>query len=145
VAGLIEECIAENARIAPDQGEYQKRYDSLAKRFDRTKTASKPWSGRLRKSRLIVNVEQFLSELAKQDAVTEFTDELWYSMIDHVKFTARTTSDYISETAQKSGCKHSALRFPAEGLFLSCEPFSENEPLHKNDNLPRVGKIKRIE
>lgn len=29
-------------------------------------------------------VEQFLSELAKQDAVTEFTDELWYSMIDHV-------------------------------------------------------------
>ena len=27
VAGLIEECIAENARIAQDQGEYQKRYD----------------------------------------------------------------------------------------------------------------------
>ena len=27
-------------------------------------------------------VEQFLSELAGQDAVTEYTDELWYSMID---------------------------------------------------------------
>lgn len=29
-------------------------------------------------------VEKFLSELAKRDAITEFTDELWYSMIDCV-------------------------------------------------------------
>lgn len=29
-------------------------------------------------------IEQFLSELKKQDIVTDFTDELWYSMIDHV-------------------------------------------------------------
>ena len=29
-------------------------------------------------------VEQFLAELARQDAITEFTDELWYSMIDCV-------------------------------------------------------------
>ncbi len=29
-------------------------------------------------------VEQFLSELAKQDVITEFTDELRYSMIDCV-------------------------------------------------------------
>ena len=28
-------------------------------------------------------VEQFLSELAKQDAVTEFTDELWYLLLGY--------------------------------------------------------------
>ena len=85
VAGLIEECIAENARIAQDQGEYQKRYDSLAKRFDRTKDRLEAVERSIAEKQAHREmVEQFLSELAKQDAVTEFTDELWYSMIDHV-------------------------------------------------------------
>ena len=34
VAGLVQQCIKENARIALDQKEYQKRYDGLAKRLD---------------------------------------------------------------------------------------------------------------
>lgn len=34
VAELIQQCIKENARIALDQKEYQKRYDGLAKRLD---------------------------------------------------------------------------------------------------------------
>ena len=37
VAEQIEKCIAENARVTQNQDDYQKRYDSLAKRFDRTK------------------------------------------------------------------------------------------------------------
>lgn len=37
VAEQIEQCIAENARVAQNQEDYQKRYDILAKRFDRTK------------------------------------------------------------------------------------------------------------
>ena len=77
--------IAENARIAQDQGEYQKRYDSLAKRFDRTKDRLEAVERSIAEKKAHREmVEQFLSELAKQDAVTEFTDELWYSMIDHV-------------------------------------------------------------
>ncbi len=32
-AELIEDCIKENAHVALDQGEYQKRYDALVVRF----------------------------------------------------------------------------------------------------------------
>ena len=34
-AELIEECIKENAHVALDQDEYQKRYDALVARFDK--------------------------------------------------------------------------------------------------------------
>ena len=37
VAELIQQCIAENARIAQNQAEYEKRYHVLAERFDRAK------------------------------------------------------------------------------------------------------------
>ena len=85
VAEQIEKCIAENARVAQNQDDYRKRYDALAKRFDRTKA-------RLEEVEQVIAekqarremVEQFLSELSGQDAVTEYTDELWYSMIDFV-------------------------------------------------------------
>ena len=33
-AGLIEDCIKENAHVALDQAEYQRRYDALVDRFD---------------------------------------------------------------------------------------------------------------
>ncbi len=34
-AELIEDCINENAHVALDQTEYQKRYDALVARFDK--------------------------------------------------------------------------------------------------------------
>lgn len=37
-AELIEECIKENAHVALDQDEYQKRYDALVARFDKAKS-----------------------------------------------------------------------------------------------------------
>lgn len=85
VAEQIEKCIAENARVAQNQDDYQKRYDSLAKRFDRTKARLEEVEQTIAEKQAHKEmVEQFLSELAKQDAITEFTDELWYSMIDFV-------------------------------------------------------------
>ena len=41
LAVLVERtqnCIAENARIAQDQGEYQKRYNGLVERYEKAKT-----------------------------------------------------------------------------------------------------------
>ena len=85
VAEQIEKCIAENARVAQNQDDYQKRYDSLAKRFDRTKARLEEVEQTIAEKQAHKEmVEQLLSELAKQDAITEFTDELWYSMIDFV-------------------------------------------------------------
>ena len=37
VAGLIQQCINENARVALDQEEYRARYNALADRFDKAK------------------------------------------------------------------------------------------------------------
>ena len=85
VAEQIEQCIAENARVAQNQEDYQKRYDGLAKRFDRTKARLEEVEQTIAEKQAHREmVEQFLSELAKQDAIAEFTDELWYSMIDCV-------------------------------------------------------------
>lgn len=36
-AKLIKQCVAENARTALDQTEYQKKYSGLAERFNRAK------------------------------------------------------------------------------------------------------------
>lgn len=85
VAEQIEQCIAENARVAQNQEDYQNRYDSLAKRFDRTKAHLEEVEQSIAEKQAHREmVEQFLAELARQDAITEFTDELWYSMIDCV-------------------------------------------------------------
>ncbi len=86
VAGLVQQCIKENARIALDQKEYQKRYDGLAKRLDSVQ-------GRLDKvSQAITEkqahrekIELFLNGLQKQEElVTEFDEDLWYSLIEYV-------------------------------------------------------------
>lgn len=85
VAEQIENCIGENARIAQDQAEYQKQYNSLANRYDRVKDRYEAVEQAIAEKQAHREmVEQFLSELKKQDVVTNFTDELWYSMIDHV-------------------------------------------------------------
>ena len=34
---MTQSCIAENARIAQDQGEYQKRYNGLVERYEKAK------------------------------------------------------------------------------------------------------------
>jgi site-specific DNA recombinase len=92
VAELIEQTISENARIAQNQEEYQKRYDSLARRFDRTKERlEKVEQSIADKQAHKEMVEQFITELSKHDAVTEFSEDLWYSLIDFV--TVHTKDD----------------------------------------------------
>ncbi len=85
VADMIENCIKENAHIAQNQDEYQKRYDELARRFDDVESKLKKVDEAIASKQAHREmVEQFLSELAKQDIVTEFTEDLWYSMVDFV-------------------------------------------------------------
>ena len=85
LADLIERCIAENARIAQNQDDYQKRYESLVKRYDKAKAHLETVERSIMEKQAHREmVEQFLSGLVKQDIVTEFTDDLWFSMIDYV-------------------------------------------------------------
>lgn len=85
-AELVQQCIKENARIALDQKEYQKRYDGLAKRLDNVQGRLDEVSlGITEKQAHREKVELFLGGLQKQkDLVTEFDEDLWYSLIEYM-------------------------------------------------------------
>lgn len=86
VAELIQQCIKENARIALDQKEYQKRYDGLAKRLDNVQERLDEVSqGITEKQVHREKIEMFLAGLRKhEDLVTEFDEDLWYSLTEYV-------------------------------------------------------------
>lgn len=86
VAGLIQQCIDENAHVALDQIEYQARYAGLADRFDQTKARlDEVGSVITEKQAKREQIERFLAELERQDGVaTEFDENLWYSLIGFV-------------------------------------------------------------
>ncbi len=86
VAGMIQQCIDENAHVALDQTEYQARYDGLAERFDRMKARLDEVGNAItEKQAKREQIERFLAELERQDGVaTEFDENLWYSLVDFV-------------------------------------------------------------
>ena len=83
---LIEQYVAENAHVALGQTEYQKKYNGLAERFDRTKARlDEVGSAITEKQAKKEQIERFLAELERQDGVaTEFDEEQWYSLVDFV-------------------------------------------------------------
>ena len=86
VTELVEQCISENAHVAQNQKDYQKKYDALSDRYDRTKERLDKVSGRIieRQAKREM-IESFLRDLAEMDAdVQEFTDDLWFNLLDHV-------------------------------------------------------------
>ena len=81
----------ENARIALNQTEYQKKYDGLADRFDRIKerleAVVSAITERMAKRE---KTERFLIELEKRDGpMTEFNEEDWYSLVEYVTVYSR--------------------------------------------------------
>lgn len=86
VAELIQQCIKENARIALDQKEYQKRYDGLAMRLDSVQGRLDEVSQTItEKQAHREKIELFLEGLQMQkELVTEFDEDLWYSLIEYV-------------------------------------------------------------
>ena len=82
----VQEAIAENARVAQNQEEYSIRYEALSARFQETKdkydavTAEIAQRGIRRREfgRFIHSLE------ALPEMVTEFSEELWGSLVDHV-------------------------------------------------------------
>ena len=85
-ADAVQELIAENARVAQDQKEYELRYEALATRFEETKARYEEVSNQITRKgirrrefgRFIQSVE------ALPDAITEFDEALWGSLVDHV-------------------------------------------------------------
>ena len=85
VAGLIQQCINENARVALDQEEYQAKYNALADRFEKAKERLEAVSMEITEKQARREMaEQCLAEIAKQEGVvSEFDEDLWYALVDH--------------------------------------------------------------
>ena len=86
VAGLIQQCINENARVALDQAEYQERYNALADQFDKAKERLEAVSMEITEKQARREMaERCLTEIAKQEGVvSEFDEDLWYALVDFV-------------------------------------------------------------
>ena len=83
---MTQNCIAENARIAQDQGEYQKRYNGLVERYEKAKArfdeVTATIAQRSAKGERLVG---FIRTLETQtEPVAEFDERLWGAMVDYV-------------------------------------------------------------
>ncbi|WP_256388677.1 zinc ribbon domain-containing protein [Olsenella sp. HMSC062G07] len=85
-SGLIDQLIAENARKAQDQAEYQRRYDELVSRFEAAKNNLAQVASEIERRTLVrETIETFLTDLEKQDkAITSFDEETFCSLVDHI-------------------------------------------------------------
>ena len=82
----LQGCIAENARIAQDQAEYQKRYDSMVAKYDAAKakydeTIAAISAKEAQSARLMA----FVKALQERDGTIEdFDESLWGCMVEHI-------------------------------------------------------------
>ena len=83
---FTQDCVAENARIAQDQDEYRKRYDSLAQKYEVTKANYNKVEADItdkqsRRERLM----GFIRLLKGQETpLAEFDSHLWGCLVDYV-------------------------------------------------------------
>ena len=83
---MTQNCIAENARIAQDQGEYQKRYNGLVERYETVKArldeVTEAIAERSAKGERLAG---FIRKIeAQKEPVAEFDSQPWASMVERV-------------------------------------------------------------
>ena len=84
-AELIEECIKENAHVALDQTEYQKRYDALVALFDKAKARHTEVTDLIaERTARKHQIETYLKELRSREPLTEFWETDWLAMVDYI-------------------------------------------------------------
>lgn len=85
LAEMVQAAINENAHVALDQKEYQKRYDELASRYDGVKAEHDKVAGQI--ATLISTktaAQQFIGTLrGLPQKVTAFNPETWGKLLDH--------------------------------------------------------------
>lgn len=84
-AELIEECIKENAHVALDQDEYQKRYDALVARFDKAKARHTEVTDLIAERMARKHqIEAYLKNLRSRESLTEFRETDWLAMVNYI-------------------------------------------------------------
>ncbi len=86
VAELIQKCIDENARVAQNQTEYEKRYDALVRRFDTARAKLDEAQTTITKTQAQLQMmENFMKTLRSLPEQVEIFDEgTWYALCDHI-------------------------------------------------------------
>lgn len=85
VSGLIDNCIHENARVALDQAAYQAHITALEERQNRAIEQKKAIVAEITRRRAKrQEIELHFQHLRELDLLTEFRDEDWLSMVDHM-------------------------------------------------------------
>ena len=85
VTELTKRCIAENSQTAQNQEEYAARYNGFVERFEKTKAQLEQL--RTTKGAREAQAEAigaFMFEVQEMDALTEFDEKLWLTVIDTV-------------------------------------------------------------
>lgn len=87
VTEMLRKCVEENAYVALNQEEYEKRYKTLAERYENIKKGLEGINNkRLERSAKRERIEEFIRMLEKSNIIlVEFDEELWNTTIEMVK------------------------------------------------------------
>ena len=88
---MIQKCIDENARVAQDQTEYEKRYDALVRRFDTARAKLEETQDAITKKQAQRQMmENFMETLrSQQELVKNFDEGTWYALCKHITIYSR--------------------------------------------------------
>ncbi|MCD7723351.1 MAG: recombinase family protein, partial [Clostridiales bacterium] len=86
VVEMTQSIVEENARVAQDQDEYQKRYNALVERYDKSKARYDEVTTTISaKEAQGERLKNFIQTLKEQDgAIREFDSALWGSMVEYI-------------------------------------------------------------
>ena len=103
VSDMVQQCIYENAHVALDQTEYQKRYDALTQRFDKAKARLETVMEEIsQRQTQRAAYEAFLTAFEKlPDTLTEFTLDNWHGLVDYATVYAEDDIRFTFKNGQE--------------------------------------------
>ncbi|MEE5994567.1 MAG: recombinase family protein [Oscillospiraceae bacterium] len=85
LAEMVESIIMENARVALDQTEYRKKYDSLSERYETAKSRYEALERQIEEMHQRVQMmENFINSISKMNPLTEFDETLWGTLLESI-------------------------------------------------------------
>ncbi len=102
VSQMMQDCIHQNATVAQDQVEYQKRFNVLSDRFEAAKAKHEEFTQQISdKQSRKAEMEDALKLLAKQDGeITEFREGLWTGLLDYATIYTDGRMTFTFKTGQ---------------------------------------------
>ena len=85
-ADAVQKLIAQNARAAQDQDEYNVRYDTAVSQYEATKAERDKLAAEIRQRGIRKReFDRFIKALERlPESVTEFDEAIWGSLVEHV-------------------------------------------------------------